>query len=358
MQKVVYGEWLPVILGKDFVKNNLDLPLKGTTYNPNVNPSIENGFATAAFRFGHSMIQGRIAIKDHRNDQIKGDGKGETERVSQLLMTDEKYVADSGVDNIIYGLTQQPAEKMDAHVTQELTNFLFKEPNDNHGQDLVARNIQRGRDHTLGSYLAYRAKFSAKKENIRCFDQVPEGFNEDVWHTLSDLYRDPQDIDLFTGGLLEKPVEGSILGPTFHGMIGKYLQMESVKFALYCTFYGLFYCAAFFQTENTLFNSFLTLILLADQFKRLRDGDRFFFTHNDQAGSLTDAARNYVLKRKFSDIICDHTDIERIQSDVFRLPDLDNIMRKCNKKIDKKGNVIDKDLSKIIKEDNVIKTGT
>ena len=230
MQKVVYGEWLPVILGKDFVKNNLDLPLNGTTYNPKVNPSIENGFATAAFRFGHSMIQGNITIKNHTTNEIKGDGKGE--RVSQLLMTDEKYVADSGVDNIIYGLTQQPAEKMDAHVTQELTNFLFKEPNDNHGQDLVARNIQRGRDHTLGSYLAYRAKFSAKKENIRCFDQVPVGFNEDVWHTLSELYRDPQDIDLFTGGLLEKPVEGSILGPTFHGMIGKYLQMESVKFAL------------------------------------------------------------------------------------------------------------------------------
>ena len=65
------------------------------------------------------------------------------------------------------------------------------------------------------------------------------------------------------------------------------------------------------------------------------------------------------MNRKFSDIICDHTDIEKIQSDVFRLPNhLDNIMRKCNKKVDKEGNVIDKDLSKIIKEDNVIKTGT
>ena len=115
----------------------------------------------------------------------------------------------------------------------------------------------------------------------------------------------------------------------------------------------------FFQTGKTLLDLFFTLILLADQFKRLRDGDRFFFTHNNQAGSLSDAARNYILNRKFSDIICDHTDIEKIQSDVFRLPNhLDNIMRKCNKKVDKEGNVIDKDLSKIIKEDNFIKTGT
>ena len=42
MQKVIYGEWLPVILGKDFVQNstnNLNLPHQGTTYNSTVNPS-------------------------------------------------------------------------------------------------------------------------------------------------------------------------------------------------------------------------------------------------------------------------------------------------------------------------------
>ena len=219
-QKVVYGEWLPVILGKEFVENpsnKLDLPIKGTTYDRNVNPSIENGFATAAFRFGHSMIQGLIEIKDHRNNNI------ERERVSDNLFNDENFEAKNGVDDIIYGLTQQPAEKMDAKVTQDLTNNLFKEKGADHGQDLVARNIQRGRDHALGSYLAYRAKFSRKTEDLKCFDQkkVPEGIKPEDWRTLSELYRDPEDIDLFTGGLLEDPVIGSILGSTFHGMIGK-----------------------------------------------------------------------------------------------------------------------------------------
>lgn len=220
MQKVVYGEWLPVILGKEFVhdpKNKLDLPIKGTMYDPNVDPTIEDGFATAAFRFGHSMIQGLFEIFDHKTNKLL-----KREQVRNNLMNDEEYEAENGVDNIILGLTQQKAQTNDATVTEDLTNFLFKEKGSDHGQDLVARNIQRGRDHSLGSYLAYRARFSGKTEDIKCFHQVPEGIKQDDWKTLGELYKYPDDIDLFTGGLLEDHVQGSVLGATFHGMISKY----------------------------------------------------------------------------------------------------------------------------------------
>ena len=225
MQKVVYGEWLPVILGKDFVKNKLDIPLQGTTYNPKVNPSIENGFATAAFRFGHSMLQGGTWVKNHITDERK------IELIRDNLFVTDNYVAVNGVDDIMYGLTQQPAEKMDAHVTEDVTNFLFRATGASHGQDLVARNIQRGRDHSLASYLDYRAKFAGNKDDSRRREDIkrrcgeaPHGITFVEWKSLMEIYNDPEDIDLFTGGLLEAPVKGSILGPTFHGMIGEYIN--------------------------------------------------------------------------------------------------------------------------------------
>jgi len=48
-QHVVYSEYLTKIVGKDYFK-------KYEGYNPNVDASISNGFATAAYRFGHSQI--------------------------------------------------------------------------------------------------------------------------------------------------------------------------------------------------------------------------------------------------------------------------------------------------------------
>ena len=87
----------------------------------------------------------------------------------------------------------------------------------------------------------------------------------------------------------------------------------------------------------------------ADQFKRLRDGDRFFFTHDKVAGSISEHSRKYILNRKFSDIICDSTNIAKIQPDVFRIPNNnDNKLKQCTR-----GD--DDDLIKLIQEDNFMK---
>lgn len=62
-QHITFNEFLPLILGTEYMRTFELLPTqKGYTqlYNPAIDPSITNAFATAAFRFGHSMVQGVV----------------------------------------------------------------------------------------------------------------------------------------------------------------------------------------------------------------------------------------------------------------------------------------------------------
>jgi len=57
-QNIVYNEYLPVVLG-DRTMREYDLTVTPTsTYQPTVDATIKNEFATAAYRFGHTLIPG------------------------------------------------------------------------------------------------------------------------------------------------------------------------------------------------------------------------------------------------------------------------------------------------------------
>ena len=63
LQHITYNEWLPIILGNKYMEKwNMHPKESGYSegYDPTVNPTITNVFGTAAFRFGHSLIQGQI----------------------------------------------------------------------------------------------------------------------------------------------------------------------------------------------------------------------------------------------------------------------------------------------------------
>lgn len=58
-QNVLYNEWLPILIGQNLY-NSLGLAMESQRYfmgyNSSVNPHLSAEFATAAFRFGHSLV--------------------------------------------------------------------------------------------------------------------------------------------------------------------------------------------------------------------------------------------------------------------------------------------------------------
>lgn len=129
------------------------------------------------------------------------------------------------------------------------------------GLDLISLNIQRGRDEALRPYNEYLIVNGRKP--IEDFHELGPLIGE----RLERVYKSPHDIDLFVGGLLESSEDDAVVGPTFRDII-------------------------------------------ADQFSRLRRGDRYFYEHNPSInpGHFTEAQLQQIKKISLARIICDNSD--------------------------------------------------
>ena len=163
IQNVVYSEFLPVVLGTaKMEEHNLSLPLSPgtTTYDSSVNASIYNEFATFAFRFGHSLIPDFFKPSKKPQDTVRNicPLKDNFFKIEEFVLGED--LSGKAWQNLILGISTTQSPPMDGKLVESMTNFLFCRPDCNfitgHGQDLAARNIQRGRDHGLPGYTQYR----------------------------------------------------------------------------------------------------------------------------------------------------------------------------------------------------------
>ncbi|CAF0794048.1 unnamed protein product [Rotaria sordida] len=266
LQIITYKHWLPFIIGDEGM--NMLGSYKG--YNRNVNPTISNVFATAAFRFGHSLIN---PVFYRLNSSLEPIPEG------NLLLRDAffspwRVKEQGGIDPLLRGMFGVPAKiKLPQQILNvELTERLFHVTRAI-SLDLAAANIQRSRDHGLQSYTAWRKFCNLTSNDINDFDDLRYDISdEQTRNTLRDVYKHVDNIDVWVGGILEDNLPGAKVGPTFRCLILK-------------------------------------------QFKALRDGDRYWY---EKSGIFTRQQINSLEKTSLAKVICENGDhIERIPKNVF-----------------------------------------
>ena len=76
--------------------------------------------------------------------------------------------------------------------------------------DLMAINIQRGRDHGLPGYAHYREVLGLGAVNS--FDDLLGSFTPEQLAKFKEEYKNVKDIDCFPAAISENPMNGSVLG--------------------------------------------------------------------------------------------------------------------------------------------------
>ncbi|MEM1423723.1 MAG: peroxidase family protein [Planctomycetota bacterium] len=217
MQAITYNEFLPILIGPDALP-----AYEG--YRPDVNAGVTNVFATAGYRVGHTMLSPRIMRLS--SDMTEAPEGHLSLRTAFFLPNQLK---DHGITSVLRGLAGQRSQVIDSIVVDDIRNFLFGPPGSG-GFDLASLNIQRGRDHGLGSYNDVREAFGmARAQGFADVNPDPA-----VMSALASVYAGPDEIDPWVGLLAEPHAAGAQVGETLRRV-------------------------------------------LVDQFVRLRDGDRFWY---------------------------------------------------------------------------------
>ena len=263
MQKITFYDFLPVLFGT-YMRTYIPM-YRG--YNPFVNPSITNSFATAAYRFGHSLVRNQLL---RLNENYTAMDIGHLD-LTRAFFNPVAYFEGMGTDGIARGLMMDVANPVDEFLNSVLTTKLFPKTPDSLGGDLASLNIQRGRDHGIPSYRTWQQYCEEKFPGHRV------RFRDNATMTLLRWIYGPEEgfsdgMDLWVAGLAEERLEGAQLGPTFACILGL-------------------------------------------SFSRLRDGDRFWFESDSE---FSEMQRRAVKQTSLGRVVCDNSDdIRRVSRNVF-----------------------------------------
>jgi len=172
----------------------------------------------------------------------------------------------TNIGAILKAEADNTANETDLLLIDEIRNTLFGPPGAG-GTDLAARDIQRARDHGIGTYNQVRMAYGLPV--VTSFAQITS--NVAVQQELQTTYGSVDKIDPFEGLLAEDHLPGADVGPTIKAILVK-------------------------------------------QFTALRDGDRFFYLNE----SFTSGeARSLSQADSLAAVIQANSEIANLQTDVF-----------------------------------------
>ncbi|KAG9510118.1 Chorion peroxidase [Fragariocoptes setiger] len=274
VQHVLMNEFLPLLLGPKLIDSyNLKPQKHGgywNGYDPSVTTSTGTGFAAAAFRYGHSSVQGMIRRFSKHHKFIKGT-------LLRHLFKRPFLLYQPGVmDQLIGGLINTPMQTVDPFMSEEVSGHLFQPPDTEFGHDLAAINIQRGRDQGLPGYVEWREWCGLSR--VTSFEDLEPILSNKTAHHYSRIYKSVDDIDLWSAGVSEKRMHGMPIGPTF-------------------------------------------ACIIARQFFNTKRGDRFWYELPDQPSSFTPEQLREIKKITLAKLLCVNADdLPTIQPWALRLP--------------------------------------
>lgn len=277
VQHILLSEYLPELLGQRAMeKYHLTETSRPDEwwdgYDPGVNAGISQEFAAAAFRQGHTSVPSQVMrFNPMSHEPLR------VYALRRVFRQPWALYEPGAVDEFVAGMVDVPAKNLDAFMTSELSGHLLEVPGETVGLDLASINIQRGRDQGVAGYNSFREWCGLGR--VGSFEELDAYMSNRSSFVMSQLYESVDDIDLFTGGVSEFPLEGAQVGPTFACIIGR-------------------------------------------QFELLRAGDRFWFENGPQSGpqAFSPAQLASIKQVTLARLLCVNSDSQfDIQPYAFRL---------------------------------------